>query len=183
MGYSTLRGSNMACWKYLWLHPFAGPRWEVHTREVPWVFYRVQATKMAIFRFKQLKYDDSMGVTGKLKREHQPRTRAGVEPWIFQPCLMTLKGIIHFRLHIPLYPHITLSRLQHDVGIRLPENGWFFRCFYANGCYESNSQGSLDKSSKRSATWSHINPIKSVFHSQYSKNPIIIDGLLILYLE
>ena len=111
------------------------------------------------------------------------RTRAGVEPWIFQPCLMTLKGIIDFRLHIPLYPHITESRLQHDVGIRSPENGWFFRCPYANGCYESNSQGSLDKSSIRSATWSHINPIKSVFYSQYSKNPIVIDELLILYLE
>ena len=152
----------------------------MHTREVPWVFHRVQATKMVIFRFKQLKYDDSMGVTGKLKREHQPRTRAGVEPWIFQPCLMTLKGI---GLHIPLCSHITQSRLQHDVGIRSPDNGWLFQCFYANGCYESNSQGSLDKPSIRSATWNHINPIKSVFHSQYSKNPIIIDGLQILYLE
>ena len=111
---------------------------------------------MVIFRFKQLKYDDSMGVTGKLKREHQPRTRAGVEPWIFQPCLMTLKGIIHFRLHIPLYPHITLSRLQHDVGIRLPENGWFFDVFM-----QTDAMNPIPK-----APW--INPLKDQPHGAIS---------------
>ena len=60
--------------------------------------------------FKPLNNDAPMGLnhkTGKLKPEHPPsHTLAGVggEPWICQPCLMTLKGIIHSPLYIHCIP-------------------------------------------------------------------------------